>query len=726
MFIKKRYIPIAFTLAIILSIVTILLFFQDLKLIKTVEEKPSDIVVANISSTSTKIYWKSNEGINCTLYYKEEGEPLYKPAYNSNLYRNIDKDNYVYEAILEDLQPNTKYSFSIHTPRKVWGDSLEFNTNPIDEKIELPNIEQGDTQVGSFLLLQSNHGNQMIYTQNSDSWAIDMRKEDYTVREYARYIPSAILMEQLQSVLLKFVSPVYAQSGANCKTNITKMDNQYYPKIDGVRDLLDRLIGGCKGHYTNECYNDVYCQSIEKGVNPALPLTLWVHESAGSMYAKYSDVEDFGIHGGGIPSRNFTSQLKHLLDVQMDDSYISGYCTDKGLSDEQRWATKYARGYCNDTNIVAGKKYITEIRTYYSWLKGSNFPSWPWNIPANSNACDRSKQVTNQVYRDCSGNPIGDNPDPGLECSGPDVIPGKDDILVGQTCKDIGGCECFKESIKPQNYFKDVACGKVCTDEVVDDRAKIDVTTEDKYCRDKKGCICYWNNRTVKKDAENYQTCTVDKEVIDTIKVCCLEDESMSSVYPYNCNGSIKENVPQNSCRVESFEYKLTEGINFVKAYNTVIEELVDINTAEGLIEYSKDKITTIASFNEGKWDKILEYKDGKIYGTNFPLDPKGIYLMLTTEDLSIQSSGYTINPESLELQELIGWNLIPTSIFYNNAEKAFSMFEDSKFDPVKQVAIWNKSVSMFEYTVENRDNSITGNNISLISQDSIFINVIK
>ena len=53
-------------------------------------------------------------------------------------------------------------------------------------------------------------------------------------------------------------------------------------------------------------------------------------------------------------------------------------------------------------------------------------------------------------------------------------------------------------------------------------------------------------------------------------------------------------------------------------------------------------------------------------------------------------------------------------------------MFEDTFFNPIRQVAIWNKNFGMFEYIVKNRDENILGKDIKLTEQDSIFINVIN
>lgn len=725
LFIKKKHRPLAFPIAIALAGVTIMTFVSNVKLSKILYEKPTEIVVANTSTTSTNIYWKNNEGVYSKVSYREKDSNLpYSTVIGTSIYKNMKGNNYVYEAKVEGLKPNTEYIFQISSTKKVWRDeALAFKTKNVDEKIILPEIRAGSSNEGAFLLFEQDKGNTMIYTENHGTWTLDYTGDELVVSEYAQYIPSGILTERLRTGLRKFSSPIYAADGANCKTNITKKDNQYYPKIDGVLDVLDRLIGGCKGHYGNECYNDVYCRSIEQGVNPALPITLWVHESAGSMYAKYSDVEDFGIHGGGIPNRNFSAQLNHLLNVQMSPDYISGYCTDQGLTNEERWATKYARGYCNPTNIVAGKAYITEIRNYYSWLKGQNFPSWPWSVTANANACDRSKEVTNQVYRDCEGNPSGTNPDP-------DPDAGKTVLIItdeDKKCEDTKGCVCYWDNKKVRKEAKNTQVCKV-DKTVVDDedlgKTIIEVTDQDEYCQDTKGCVCYWDNKKIRKEAKNHQTCTKEQGVIDTVEVCCIQNDVLRVVQPYSCDGSIIDDIPLESCDISPFTYQFTKGINFVKAYRVFDSELEVMNTAHGLIEASDRRIITIASFNQGAWEQIVDYRNDKIFGVDFLLEPGVIYLMITTEAFKIDSSGYTINPQEIDLEKLSGWNLIPTSIFENKVGNAYEMFEDEEFELIRQIALWNKSVSMFEYTIKGRDNSVHGNDVTLTKQDSIFIKI--
>lgn len=810
----KNIFFLKYVFALIILFASSWLIIQNHKLFEILKEKPSDIVVTNIGATNATVYWKNNEGVFSILSYKEKEKNMpYISVSGSDLYKNIKEDNYIYKASLSQLQPNTIYSFRIQSPKQTWEHDFEFSTEEYGTKVELPDIKTGTTEKGNFLLIDNKGKKFMVYSSSHGTWALDLKGSDYTVTEYAQFIPSEILKEELKASFFGIISPAYAESGANCKTNISITNTQYLPTKSQTQSLLDRLIGGCKGHYAQECYSDVYCQSIEAGVNPALPITLWVHESAGSMYAKYPNVQDFGINGANIPSRDFTRQLRQLLDVQMADDYISGYCTDKGITEEERWATKYARGYCTDENIAHGKAYITEIREYYNWLTRGTLPSWPWNVSKSSSACDRSKQVTNGVYRDCQGNPTGTNPqppdpdpnpnpipdpgvtctgpdnkpgkedilvgqtckdvggcecfkgtiktgnylkdvacglvctdqapapdpdptpdpdpdptpDPGVTCTGPDNKPGKEDILVGQTCKDVGGCECFKGSIKTENYFKDVKCGYVCTEEnpTPEDKTILEVTDKDLYCRNSKGCICYWNNKTVQKDAENGQTCTTDQQVIKTESICCYSNNSLSMKMPYDCSGVIRSDISKENCRLESTKYEIREGISFISPLEVIdLENPLIPKSAYDLINISDKRVIAVGEYQGGQWVSIVKYENGAINGNDFQLKSGKSYMVSSLHDTEFPVNGYRVNPSNI--LETAGWNLIPSFIFDGKGTYSVDILKNLEFNKIKQMGQWQKEKGLFDYTFKDESNYIFGNPLKISQEEGIFIKVIK
>ncbi len=892
---KKNIFLLKFVFALVLLFASSWLYVQNYKLFEILKEKPTDIVVTNIGSSGATIYWKNNEGVYSILSYKEKERNMpYISVMDSNLYKNMKEDNYFYEATLSQLRPDTTYTFRIQSPKQKWDFDLEFTTEEYNTKVELPNIKTGTSEKGNFILIENGGKKYMVYTSYHGTWALDLKGSGYTVTEYARFIPSAILQDELEASLFGIISPVYAESGANCKTNISITNTQYLPTKSQTQSLLDRLIGGCKGHYAQECYSDVYCQSIEAGVNPALPITLWVHESAGSMYAKYSNVQDFGINGGGVPSRDFTKQLERLISVQMADDYISGYCTDKGISEEERWATKYARGYCNDENIAHGKAYITEIRNYYNWLTGGTLPSWPWNVSKSSSACDRSKQVTNSVYRDCNGNPSGTNPqppedgsycwyinpnnnvcekttkkyqscaregmftseekckndplcyikdtqcrstrsvqtcdayhlqnkafsdskctikwksdtnpepepdpnvpctgndnipgesdikvgetckdvggcecfkgtikpenylkdvmcglvcteqnptpnpnpnpnpspnptpDPSIQCTGNDNIPGESDIKVGETCKDVGGCECFKGTIKPENYFKDVECGLVCTEQgptpPPEEKTILEVTDKDLYCRNPKGCICYWNNKTVQKDAKNGFTCTTDQKVIKTESVCCYYNNSLSMRMPYECSGVIRSDISAENCHMESTKYVIREGISFISPLEVIdVDNPLVPKSAYDLINISDKRVIAVGEYQSGQWVHVVKYEEGSIKGNDFSLKSGKSYMVSSLHETEFSVKGYRISPSNI--LESAGWNLVPSFVFDGKGTTSVDILKNLEFNKIKQIGQWQKEKGLFDYTFKDESNYIFGDSLKINQEEGIFIKVVK
>jgi hypothetical protein len=222
---KKFGFALRFVFAIFLIIGGVFFFIKNLKLIGILEEKPFDIVIANTSATETNIYWKNEKGVFSKIFYKKKNSNLpYVNVLGTSLYKDINTKDTIYEVNIKNLEPNTEYFFYVQTPNKVWYRFSEFKTKQIDEDIVLPDIKSGDSKVGSFVLVQTNKENIMVYTEQYENWALDLDQESFTVKEYGQYIPSMILKEQLRSNLLKIHSPVYAESGPNCKTNINRKD----------------------------------------------------------------------------------------------------------------------------------------------------------------------------------------------------------------------------------------------------------------------------------------------------------------------------------------------------------------------------------------------------------------------------------------------------------------------------------------------------------------------
>ena len=78
----KKLSPLLCTAAI-LTILTFVFFVSNLKLNKSLEEKPTDIVVTNISTVRANIYWQTGTETEYTVQYKKSSD--------SGLYREVNE-----------------------------------------------------------------------------------------------------------------------------------------------------------------------------------------------------------------------------------------------------------------------------------------------------------------------------------------------------------------------------------------------------------------------------------------------------------------------------------------------------------------------------------------------------------------------------------------------------------------------------------------------------------
>lgn len=677
--------------AVIILISVLAILFLNISTTKLLKEKPQDIVVANITTVDAQIYWKSPEDDIHRIYYKEASNTgIFKEIIDFPVYLDELNEQNIYVTTLDELEPNTEYLFRIESDNKLW-DTHNFTTKGIAEELNIPTVAIGDDNDQSFLLVDLDGEKYMLNTQYHGTWAFDTQNKEYEISKYATYISKDELISRLNKLI---PSPVYAQSGANCKTGIKVNSSSYPPSKSVVVDILNRWVGSCKlGGYPNECYEDVYCRALSAGVNPAFAITIWSNESGGSNYAYHSGVEDFGIHGlSSVPVTNFDKQANHFLSniASRSESYISG-CT--GGNKVYAWGAKFLTGNCtNPANIDKGRTYMTGISEVYSWY--TNKPlTWPFTVSKNSSACNYSSAYTNTTYNTCGakGTPTSapSNPTPSSS-----VPPG------GDGSKD---------------YMIVTGTG---------------VTPKDRDCKDPDGCIClygYTNSKPSSTLTISYgYTCTVDKKVIETpekIKVCCNTDNSVSYVSSNNCKGTIIEGINENNCKARNVDIDLQTGVNFIEAYYILNKEEAPIDSARTLITYSGNRILAVGLFRNDRWEKIVKNENGNISGQDFNLEPGESYLVIASADFTIPVS--VLEKEfSTKLESLKGWNLIPSSIFNGIASNSKSILQNTKYTFINQVAVWNEDISIFDYTLRDNSGSIYGDSLQIDKQDGFFIKI--
>ncbi len=695
--IPKYYISLL--IAFLLLTITTVLYINILRITKLANEKPQDLVFANISTVETKIYWKSNTETIYRISYKPKRDTgLFKTIYDYSIYTDNVKKQRVYEIPLSELIPETEYILRVEDENSRWKEEYTFSTRSIAEEIDIPNIQTGTSSIMSFLLVDIDGDMYMLDTQYHGTWAFDSKGKEYTTRRYSTYITNTELSASLNDLL---ITPLYAASGANCKTGIKVNDTSYTPSKDKVVDILKRFVSGCpEGTYAQQCYEDVYCRSIKAGVDPAFAITIWTNESGGSNYAYRPRVGDFGIANESIvPYSDFDKQLSQFLKIVSDPSYIQNCSKDSNYSATVKWGAKFLTGDCNSTaNLEKGREYMSSISNIYKWYNSTRLPLWPFNTTPNSNICDYSNAKTNTTYNSCTAQGSSNTSPSNSESDTP---------KESKTNVPTGG-----DGIK--DYMIVSGSG---------------VTPKDRNCKDPDGCICLYKYNSSSESTltiKNGYTCTTDKKVIVTPvdqKVCCLKDDTASYQLLSKCDGKVLESVKEIDCKVVNKTMEIGQGINFIKTNYILDTSPTKLDTAYSIINSSVNNILAVGSFRNDTWENIVKNENGTISGGDFPISSENVYMIVSKESFSLPVLYVKMEP-SVKIDTLVGWNLVPSESFSNAGNNSKSILQSTQYTNVKQVAVWNNGTSIFDYTIKDNSGSIYGEQTPISNIDGIFVKV--
>jgi hypothetical protein len=865
--IKKKNILMLFILGVFLSLgASLLLLRSDFNYQKSLRT-PFDIVVANTTTDSTQIYWKvKEEDFQILSYKKETFTGPYTQAFNDVLlYKDNISNSNLYITKIENLEPNTRYIFKIDSAKGIEKKEFSFKTKEIKEEVITPNIVTGDTNIDKLVLMSLDSGdNIMLDTAKHGTWAFDNQGEEYKQREYAQITTEEELVALIHNILAPKIYAAREKTGSNCMVDI-KVNNYNHTAIDKAT-FVDKAENGIytnncrKGNYANECFDDVYCTSLEKGVDPAFPLTIWFQETGASNYAKadkdgVQNLKDFGIKNSNIYF-DFRGQLDWLLNNVAKEEYINtctldtftpnrieNWISDKDINSEFslnknsklfkniQWATKFVLGDkkgkgCNSKrDLVSGLLYYSKtLRNYKHVLldgtSGYNNIEFPFKIERSSSyICDHSNQKMNTIYKNCDNNDIEKNNVLGSSTGCNDDPSGNTDIIEGEICTDRGGCDCFEkrdENNKPENYKRLSLCGEKCkvsprgsitlnklkpegtcntddgctcnyydnknnvhiykgqtcllNDETImvageksseykhqccgdslvptpspspspsptpnpdpnppdGNRDEMVVTNKDRYCEDPNGCICLYdkegNNYKTRLEAEHGYTCTVDKKIIKTEKICCFEDNKLSVKMPSDCNGVLREDIPITNCKNTNAKYQLKKGVSFINPVEVLdTTQTLHPKTAYDLINMSDKRAIAVGEYKSGEWIQVVKYQDGKIYGNDFELDSNKSYMVISLQGAEFNLIGY--RGASLDISKLSGWNLVPSYLFDNKGYTSYEILKNLEFNKIKQIGQWQDSKSLFEYTIKNDKNEIYGEELKIGNQSGVFIKVLQ
>jgi len=122
---------------------------------------------------------------------------------------------------------------------------------------------------------------------------------------------------------------------------------------------------GVECNLAEECYNYVVKTSAQAGVNPALSLALWAHESAASNYCRYPGVEDFGVHY--IPGQDLVNQLNTWIAIARGQGSEQCYQENPGWRERlHAFMSQYrlGSGICDPTNEEGNRFYQEMIQMF--------------------------------------------------------------------------------------------------------------------------------------------------------------------------------------------------------------------------------------------------------------------------------------------------------------------------------------------------------------------------
>jgi hypothetical protein len=711
-----------FILAILLLLPTIYSLHSSISRQKILREKPSEIIIANISTVQAQIYWKANPETIQTLSYKEARDTgLYKNAPQAIVPKDLLTEKRVHYATLSNLKPNTEYKFRIETESKIWGEELSFKTKPIAEEVELPNIVTGQEGDRSLVLIDIDGDKHLLDTQYHGTWVLDTKGEEYSVATYANYTTQTELREKLFALI---PSPLYAQSGANCKTGI-QMNTSTSPSKSKVTDILNRWVQSCpKGGYPDECYEDVYCRALKYGIDPAFAFSIWSNESGGSNYAYRSSIGDFGIHDipSAAPMSDFDKQIEFFLQRIAQTSYIENCQWDNtfhGARSELSkeiimWGAKFLTGKCTaKEHFERGYSYMTQINQIYGWYTNKSL-SWPFRVAVQPYACNYSRATTNTTYNTCNskGTPNPD-PDPDPEPNPPTTRKWLDITGIGndgkrispevdKECKDFGWntyCTCiWNYNIKPGEYTKDAQIGQTCT---VDGRVI---------------------NSDPEPDPEPDPDPDPEPEPEPEPEACCLYNNTVEFLEEPECKGTILEDITERNCKETTTRINIQEGVNFLEAQLVINSNDVPISTAKEIIEYAEENIIAVGLFRNDRWEKIVKYENDTISGNDFNLEPSEVYMLIAIKDTEIVFDTIEI-PIEVEIRKLTGWNLVPTSQFKNTSTSTRILL-NTEYSYIKQIAMWNNEQNIFDYTLRDNSGEVYGDSIPLSRQRGLFVKI--
>jgi hypothetical protein len=195
----------------IISLFTLLVFFFLLK--------PRDSLVLNVTSNSAEVYLKTKL------------KPILKvdDTWDSEISNDYVEDYklWVSKISINNLEPDTKYSFKYGYNFLFSIKDLEFNTKQVADDVQAPEVETGIMSTSSYVLVDTDEYDLLIRTNpESDMWAFDKNRIDlkeYTIRNYLKLeniLTRSNWLENIIGNFRKVASSVNAQAQDECEASV--------------------------------------------------------------------------------------------------------------------------------------------------------------------------------------------------------------------------------------------------------------------------------------------------------------------------------------------------------------------------------------------------------------------------------------------------------------------------------------------------------------------------
>lgn len=201
-------------LGLLLSLPAIILTtFLGVRELNKQRVKPTEIIIANITSTQGEIYWKTKEERNYIVEYTQHSsnETEVIPVFTS-IAKDSTTGEYIYSAKIEQLNPSTKYLFSIRTDKFSWDQTSYFKTKEDSEVLHLPELLKGDSEPSQLVLIKTDIGNYIKDTQEHGTWLVEKSTENYSLLTYAKYSLKDNTKEKNSTKFNLNPSPAHAQN----------------------------------------------------------------------------------------------------------------------------------------------------------------------------------------------------------------------------------------------------------------------------------------------------------------------------------------------------------------------------------------------------------------------------------------------------------------------------------------------------------------------------------